>query len=110
MPRLSVLLAVLCAPSFLCAQNTHPTPPPEVRAVPPAGSIKLDGKLDGRDADSIFAVAIPLVVGRANVGPADLAAGESHQRVVTVGMVAIERVRWALALWPPERPRDSRRS
>ena len=46
MPRLSVLLAVLCAPSFLCAQNTHPTPPPEVRAVPLSGSIKLDGKLD----------------------------------------------------------------
>src|SRR6266513_1699902 len=46
MPRLTVLLAGLCAPSFLCAQNIHPVTPPEVRAVPLQGSIKLDGKLD----------------------------------------------------------------
>jgi hypothetical protein len=46
MTRFSVVLAVLCAPSFLYAQNNHPTPPPEVRAVPLQGSFKLDGKLD----------------------------------------------------------------
>src|SRR6266513_1628761 len=46
MPRLTVLLAGLCAPSFLCAQNIPPVTPPEVRAVPLQGSIKLDGKLD----------------------------------------------------------------
>jgi hypothetical protein len=46
MPRLSVVLAVLCAPSFLYAQNVHPTSPPDVRAVPLQGPFKLDGKLD----------------------------------------------------------------
>ncbi len=46
MPRLTVALAVLCVPSFLCAQNIHPTPPPEVRAVPLQGEIHLDGRLD----------------------------------------------------------------
>ena len=46
MPRLSVVLAVLCFPSFLLAQNIHPVPSPEVRAVPLQGSFKLDGKLD----------------------------------------------------------------
>jgi hypothetical protein len=46
MPRLPVVLAVLCAPSFLSAQNIHPVTPPEVRAVPLEGTIKLDGKLD----------------------------------------------------------------
>src|SRR3989442_11293356 len=45
MPRLPVLLAVLCAPS-LVAQNIHPTTPPEVRAVPLQGAFKLDGRLD----------------------------------------------------------------
>src|SRR5690349_24352574 len=45
MSRLSVLLAVLCAPSLI-AQNIHPTPPPEVRAVPLREEIHLDGKLD----------------------------------------------------------------
>jgi len=45
MPRLTVLLAVLWAPSLI-AQNIHPTPPPEVRAVPLQGLFKLDGKLD----------------------------------------------------------------
>ncbi|HEV8381455.1 MAG TPA: DUF5916 domain-containing protein [Gemmatimonadales bacterium] len=46
MSRLTVFLAVLCAPSLLFAQNIHPTPPPEVRAVPLTGSFKLDGRLD----------------------------------------------------------------
>src|SRR5438270_7464779 len=45
MPRLTVLLAVLYAPSLI-AQNIHPVTPPEVRAVPLQGSFKLDGKLD----------------------------------------------------------------
>jgi hypothetical protein len=46
MSRLTVFLAVLCAPSFLFAQNIHPTTPPEVRAVPLTDSFKLDGRLD----------------------------------------------------------------
>ena len=45
MSRLTVLLAVLCAPS-LTAQNIHPTPPPEVQAVPLHEEIHLDGRLD----------------------------------------------------------------
>ena len=45
MPRLTVLLVVLCAPSLI-AQNIHPTPPPEVSAVPLREEIHLDGKLD----------------------------------------------------------------
>ncbi len=45
MSRLPVLLVVLCAPS-LVAQNIHPTPPPEVRAVPLREEIHLDGRLD----------------------------------------------------------------
>src|SRR3989475_7510251 len=45
MPRLTVLLVVLCAPSLI-AQNIHPTPPPEVRAVELPEEIHLDGKLD----------------------------------------------------------------
>ncbi|HKW41412.1 MAG TPA: DUF5916 domain-containing protein [Gemmatimonadales bacterium] len=45
MSRLTVLLAVLCAPS-LVAQNIHPTPPPEVWAVPLHEEIHLDGRLD----------------------------------------------------------------
>src|SRR2546426_11996063 len=52
MPRLTVLLAVLCAPS-LVAQNIHPTTPPEVRAVPLQGAFKLDGRLD----DPIWQIA-----------------------------------------------------
>src|SRR3989449_5539056 len=54
MPRLTVLLAVLCAPS-LVAQNIHPTTPPEVRAVPLQGAFKLDGRLD----DPIWQIAPP---------------------------------------------------
>ena len=46
MSRLTVLLAVLCAPLSLIAQNNHPTPPPEVRAVPLQGVFRLDGQLD----------------------------------------------------------------
>ena len=57
MPRLTVLLAVLCAPSLI-AQNIHPTTPPEVRAVPLQGVFKLDGKLD----DPIWQVA-PVATG-----------------------------------------------
>src|SRR5256884_690012 len=45
MPRLTVLLAVLWAPSLI-AQNIHPTPPPEVTAVQLREEIHLDGKLD----------------------------------------------------------------
>jgi hypothetical protein len=45
MSRLTVLLAVSCAPSLL-AQNIHPTLPPEVRAVPLHEEIHLDGRLD----------------------------------------------------------------
>jgi len=45
MSRLTVLLAVLCTPS-LTAQNIHPTPPPEVQAVPLHEEIHLDGRLD----------------------------------------------------------------
>jgi hypothetical protein len=45
MSRLTVLLAVLCAPSLI-AQNIHPTTPPEVRAVPLQGAFRLDGRLD----------------------------------------------------------------
>jgi hypothetical protein len=45
MTRLTVLLAVLCAPS-LVAQNIHPVTPPEVRAVPLEGAVRLDGRLD----------------------------------------------------------------
>ncbi len=45
MPRLTVLLAVLYAPS-LVAQNVHPHTPPEVRAVQLREPIHLDGKLD----------------------------------------------------------------
>ena len=45
MSRLTVVLAVLCAPSLL-AQNIHPTPPPEVWAVPLHEEIHLDGRLD----------------------------------------------------------------
>jgi hypothetical protein len=45
----TVYLAVLCAaalPSSLIAQNIHPTPPPEARAVPLREEIHLDGRLD----------------------------------------------------------------
>src|SRR5438046_2231952 len=45
MPRLTVLLVVLCAPSLI-AQNIHPTPAPEVTAVPLREEIHLDGKLN----------------------------------------------------------------
>src|SRR5256885_1924624 len=45
MSRLAVLLAVLCAPS-LTAQSIHPTPAPEVQAVPLHEAIHLDGRLD----------------------------------------------------------------
>ena len=50
MPRLWVALAVLRAamalPPSLIAQNIHPVPSPEVRAVPLQGTFKLDGRLD----------------------------------------------------------------
>ena len=42
--RLAVLSAITAAPTF--AQNIHPTPPPDVRAVPLEGEIRLDGRLD----------------------------------------------------------------
>ena len=53
MPRLSVVLAVLCFPSFLYAQNIHPVPSPEVQAVPLQGRFQLDGRLD----DPIWQIA-----------------------------------------------------
>jgi Domain of unknown function (DUF5916) len=46
MSRFPVFLVVLCAPLSLVAQNNHPTPPPEVRAVPLQGVFRLDGRLD----------------------------------------------------------------
>jgi len=46
MSRFPVFLVVLCAPLSLVAQNNHPTPPPEVRAVPLQGVFSLDGRLD----------------------------------------------------------------
>ncbi|HXM39035.1 MAG TPA: DUF5916 domain-containing protein [Gemmatimonadales bacterium] len=47
MSRTSVFLAVLLAAAVpAAAQNIHPTPGPEVRAVPLQGEIHLDGKLD----------------------------------------------------------------
>jgi len=77
MPRLSVLLAVLCAPSLI-AQNIHPTPPPEVRAVPLQGQFKLDGRLD----DPVWQIAQP-ATGLRQSQP--LHTGDS------VGLPAIER-------------------
>ncbi len=55
MSRLTVLLAVLCAPSPLLAQNIHPETPPETRAVPLDGAFRLDGRLD----DPIWQAAPP---------------------------------------------------
>jgi hypothetical protein len=49
MPRTTVALAVLALaaiPAATLAQNVHPTPGPETRAVPLQGGITLDGKLD----------------------------------------------------------------
>ena len=46
MSRLPVFLVVLCAPLSLIAQNIHPTPPPEARAVPLQGPFSLDGRLN----------------------------------------------------------------
>jgi len=47
MSRTSVLLAVLLAAAIpVAAQNIHPVPGPEVRAVPLQGAIRLDGRLD----------------------------------------------------------------
>ncbi len=48
MSRTTVYLAVLCVavPPSLIAQNIHPTPSPDARAVPLREEIHLDGKLD----------------------------------------------------------------
>src|SRR6266550_3455240 len=48
MSRTTVYLAVLCVavPPSLIAQNIHPTPAPDARAVPLREEIHLDGKLD----------------------------------------------------------------
>jgi hypothetical protein len=46
MTRTVVLLVELGLAGSLAAQNVHPTPPPEVRAVPLQEAIRLDGKLD----------------------------------------------------------------
>ena len=40
------LLVATAYPASLLSQNIHPTPPPEVRAVPLQGAIRLDGRLD----------------------------------------------------------------
>ena len=45
-PPFSLVLLALALPASLIAQNIHPTPPPEVRAVPLHEEIHLDGKLD----------------------------------------------------------------
>ncbi|HWC72969.1 MAG TPA: hypothetical protein VG454_03455, partial [Gemmatimonadales bacterium] len=41
-----VTLVASWIPVSLLSQNIHPTPPPEVRAVPLQGEIHLDGRLD----------------------------------------------------------------
>jgi Domain of unknown function (DUF5916) len=47
MSRTVVLLVVLAAAAApIAAQNIHPTPSPEARAVPLQGEIRLDGRLD----------------------------------------------------------------
>ena len=47
MSRLPVLLVVfVCVPLSLIAQNNHPTPPREARAVPLQGPFNLDGRLN----------------------------------------------------------------
>jgi uncharacterized protein DUF5916/cellulose/xylan binding protein with CBM9 domain len=48
MSRTVVLLAVLAAAAAgpAAAQNNHPTPSPEARAVPLQGEVRLDGRLD----------------------------------------------------------------
>jgi len=44
---LSTALVIAAAPAVpTAAQNVHPTPPPETRAVPLEGQIRLDGRLD----------------------------------------------------------------
>jgi hypothetical protein len=45
-PVVLVLLTAAALPASIVAQNVHPTPGPEVRAVPLQGSIRLDGRLD----------------------------------------------------------------
>ena len=64
MSKASVLLAVVLAavPSLTVAQNVHPTPGPEVRAVPLQGGIRLDGKLD----EPIWQIAPPATDFRQN--------------------------------------------
>jgi Domain of unknown function (DUF5916)/Carbohydrate family 9 binding domain-like len=47
MPRTAVLLAVLAAVAVpIAAQNIHPSPAPDARAVPLEGEIQLDGRLN----------------------------------------------------------------
>jgi len=48
MSRITVFLVALCAAAVpsLVAQNIHPTPSPDARAVPLHEEIRLDGKLD----------------------------------------------------------------
>ncbi|MGH2668353.1 MAG: DUF5916 domain-containing protein, partial [bacterium] len=43
---LVLLTAAAAAPATSVAQNIHPTPGPEVRAVPLQGTVQLDGRLD----------------------------------------------------------------
>ncbi|OLB51749.1 MAG: hypothetical protein AUI08_02275 [Gemmatimonadetes bacterium 13_2_20CM_2_65_7] len=45
-PPICLVLLAVAPPASLIAQNIHPTPPPEVRAVPLHEAVHLDGKLD----------------------------------------------------------------
>src|SRR5437879_3065461 len=45
-PPICLVLLAVAPPASLLAQNIHPTPPPEVRAVPLHEAVHLDGKLD----------------------------------------------------------------
>src|SRR5260370_30221349 len=45
-PPICLVLLAVAPPASLIAQNIHPTPPPEVRAVALREAVDLDGKLD----------------------------------------------------------------
>jgi len=64
MSRTTVYLAVLCVavPPSLIAQNIHPTPAPDVSAVPLREEIHLDGRLD----EGVWRTAQPAIGFRQN--------------------------------------------